>query len=86
MGKRNDKEIERLLSRPKDYSFRELAKLLKRLGYEERNQGKTSGSRVCFFNPKTEGKIMIHKPHPGPVMKRYMIDEVIKNLKEKGEI
>ncbi len=86
MGKKNQKEIDRLLSRPKDYTYKELSSLLNGLGYTESNQGKTSGSRVRFINPNTKHKIMIHKPHPSPVLKMYIIDEVIKQLKEVGEI
>lgn len=86
MGKKNQKEIDRLLSRPKDYTYKELSSLLNSLGYIENNQGKTSGSRVRFFNPNNNIKILIHKPHPSPVLKMYIIDAVIKQLKETGEI
>lgn len=86
MGKKYEKEIDRLLSRPVDYTYKELVSLLKKLGYEERNQGKTSGSRVRLYNPSNNKKIMIHRPHPSPTLKLYMIDLVIKHLKENGEI
>ena len=86
MGKKNQKELERLLSRPTDYTYKELSKLLTGLGYKESNQGKTSGSKVKFINPDTNHKIMIHKPHPSPVLKMYVIDLVIKQLKDIGEI
>ena len=86
MGKNNKKELDRLLSRPKDYTYKELSNLLNGLGYIESNQGKTSGSKVKFINPVTRHKIMIHNPHPSPVLKKYVIDLVIKQLKEMGEI
>ena len=45
-----EKLLERFLSKPKDFTFEELRKLLKGLGYEEAKAGKTSGSRVAFYN------------------------------------
>ena len=38
---RKNKLIARLLSRPKDFSWSELAALLKQLGYREEKTGKT---------------------------------------------
>lgn len=86
MGKTFEKAIERLLSVPSDYTYNELSSLLKRLGYEEKSKGKTSGSRVLFYNPSNESIIMLHKPHPGSIMPKGTIKNVIKNLKEKEEI
>ena len=86
MSKRKQKEIQRLLSRPSDYSYKELAKLLNDFGYIESNSGKTSGSRVRFYNPITQDKILIHRPHPSPIVKKYVIDLVIDKLKKAGEI
>ena len=45
-------EIERLKSRPKDYTYDEVKSLLNKLGFYENNKGKTSGSRVEFINEK----------------------------------
>ena len=45
-----DKLITRLLSKPKDFTYSELRKLLKMLGYEEDNKGKFSGSKVAFMH------------------------------------
>ena len=45
-----EKEIERLKSKPKDYTYEEVKSLLNKLGYIEYNKGKTSGSRVRFRN------------------------------------
>lgn len=57
------KQYERFLTFPKDYDFAELKRLLESFGYEQRNKGKTSGSRVIFTQ---EGKpaITFHRPHP----------------------
>jgi len=46
----DEKLIKRLLSKPKDFSYNELQKLLKKMGYIEQQLGKTSGSRVAFVH------------------------------------
>lgn len=86
MGKQLEKAVERLLSEPSDYTYEELTSLLRKLGYEEKQKGKTSGSRVRFFNSIDKHVIMLHKPHPGNIIKRYAIKQVIIKLKEKGRI
>ena len=62
---------------PKDFTYNELKTLLNSLGYEESNLGKTSGSRVLFLNMIKQSKIRIHKSHPGNILKKYQIVEVI---------
>lgn len=44
------KEIERLKSKPKDFTYDEVKKILNNLGFLEDNKGKTSGSKVMFKN------------------------------------
>lgn len=44
-----DKAKERILSKPKDYTYTEARYLLSKLGFKEFNKGKTSGSRVRFY-------------------------------------
>ncbi|HXB41606.1 MAG TPA: type II toxin-antitoxin system HicA family toxin [Bacteroidia bacterium] len=77
-----EKLLRRLLSRPKDFTWNEVVSLLRKLGYEE--QGGTS-SRKRFVNSQKD-VIHLHRPHPGKILKRYMIDIVITHLKEKGKI
>ncbi|MDR1023265.1 MAG: hypothetical protein LBL94_08360 [Prevotellaceae bacterium] len=43
-----EKLIKRFLTLPKDFTFDELLKLLRALGFAMSNKGKTSGSRVKF--------------------------------------
>ena len=43
---RLEKEIERLKSKPKDYTYDEAKSLLNKLGFFEYNKGKTSGSSL----------------------------------------
>ena len=51
----------------------ELIVFLKDYEYIVENRGKTSGSAICFYNEKTKRKIMIHRPHPGNIIKKYCI-------------
>ena len=76
-----EKEIERLKSRPKDFTYNEAKTLLNNLGFYEYNKGKTSGSRVAFIN-RDGVKIDLHKPHPGRILKSYQINMLLKKLKE----
>jgi hypothetical protein len=49
--------------------------LLGYFGFFEVSKGKTSGSRVKFENE--EGvPIMLHKPHPSGIMKRYQLKQI----------
>ena len=82
---KNEKLLKRLLSKPKDFTFDELKSLLLSLGYKENNAGKTSGSAIRFFNEKKH-IIRLHKPHPSPILKGYVIDMVIKELQKEGFI
>ncbi len=81
-----EKAIERLKSCPKDYTFEEASALLSRMGFEEQNKGKTSGSRVRFYRAKDGKKIDLHKPHPQSIMKSYVVKELIKFLEDIGEL
>ncbi|MBQ8562906.1 MAG: type II toxin-antitoxin system HicA family toxin [Firmicutes bacterium] len=79
------KMLNRLLLRPKDYTYSELRTLLGKLGYMEDNKGKTSGSRVSFYN-KQKKVVSVHKPHPGNELKRYVIDLIIDSLRRNGDL
>ena len=76
-----EKEIERLKSKPKDFMYDELRRLLNKLGFIEHNRGKTSGSGVKFID-NNKRIIELHKPHPSNVIKTYKINEILKQLKE----
>jgi predicted RNA binding protein YcfA (HicA-like mRNA interferase family) len=84
MGRR-DKLIARLKSRPKDFTWEELARLLEGLGYQEAATGKTGGSRRRFVHA-TAPVIALHKPHPGNIIKMYVIEDVLRVLTEEGLI
>lgn len=80
-----EKLIERFKSLPNDFTFEEMERLLSIFGYEKSNKGKTSGSRVIFKN-EDKRPIMIHKPHPGNIIKGYAIRQVLNDLKNEGFI
>jgi peptidoglycan/xylan/chitin deacetylase (PgdA/CDA1 family) len=54
-------------------------------GYKEINTGKTSGSRRRFIDENGH-IILLHKPHPQNIVKKYTLRQVIESLKEKGKI
>jgi len=80
---RRDKLIERLLSRPSDFTFDELVTLLRSFGYLIARAGKTGGSRVAFADDKGD-YIRLHKPHPRNILKQYQVDDIIAALLERG--
>lgn len=76
-----DKLKERFKRLPKDFTFEETVSLLESLGYHKHNKGKTSGSRIRFKNEVTSMYIDIHRPHPGSIMKEWMMKEIYRHLK-----
>ena len=82
MGKR-EKLIARLKTVPADFTWQDLNAMLKALGYKE-VQG--SGSRVKFDNGKADQMINLHKPHPGNIVKRYALRQLIEKLEQGGLI
>lgn len=77
-----EKEIKRLKSKPKDFTYEEAKYLLNKFGFYEYNKGKTSGSRVIFECHKLNKKIELHKPHPSSILKEYQIKQIINSLME----
>ena len=83
MGK-FEKAKERLKSVPSDYTYDEARYLLSNMWFSEYTKGKTSGSRVVFI--RNNDKILLHKPHPGNVMRQYAVRQLVKELEELGEL
>ena len=75
----------RFLQMPSDFTFDEMQRLLEGFGYQKSNKGKTSGSRIIFKNGDKR-PIMLHKPHPGNIVKSYAMKQVYDDLKEAGLI
>lgn len=86
MGGKNRKLIERLLSNPKDFTNAEADTLLHQLGYEKSTKGKTSGSRIEYYNSSTKSLFLMHLSHPSGILKPYVIKGLICHLKEHGDI
>lgn len=80
-----EKLIERLKSRPADFTFAEAARLLHLLGYQKSEKGKTSGSRVLFFK---NGRIplFLHRPHPQKELKDYAVKQLLSELLKNGDL
>jgi hypothetical protein len=83
---KDEKLLKRLLSRPKDFTYNEMRKLLSSFGYRESQAGKTSGSRVAFVHEGSRHIIRLRKPHPGNELKQYQIDQLIEELQLRGMI
>ena len=83
---KEEKLLERFMSRPKDFTYNELRRLLKTFGYIESAQGKTSGSRVAFIETESKHIIRLHKPHPGNELKLYQLDQIRDELSGRGLI
>lgn len=79
-----DKLIQKLLSHPKDFTYREAERLLNKFGYYADNKGKTSGSRVTYKGNKVS--LDIHKPHGRNYLLNYQIKGIITFLELEGVI
>jgi len=82
MGQK-EKLLVRLAGRPKDFTWQELVRLLKLLGYVEVKPGKTGGSRRRFVHDKY-ARIILHKPHPGNELKPYQVNLIIEVFENEG--
>jgi hypothetical protein len=80
MGKK-DKLFDKFLQKPpkKDLTFDELEIVLIGLGYKKITG---SGSRVKFYHKTNDILINLHKPHPDPTLKMYVIKMVQNKLQE----
>ncbi len=79
---KKEKLIDRLLKRPKDFSFDEMESLLSYFGYKLRQGG--TGSGIKFVKEESNEVINFHKPHPNGILKQYVLDQVIEKLRKDG--
>ena len=77
-----EKLIARFKTRPRDFSWDELTRLLNHLGYGEMVG---SGSRRKFMHDNHQ-LIILHKPHPKRILKAYQVNQVLDILIEEGLI
>ena len=78
---KKQKLLKRFLELParKDLTFSELDRLLSSCGYRK-IEG--SGSAVKFYHQEKDSLINLHKPHPGNILKIYLIKQIQIKLKE----
>ena len=79
---KKDKLIDRLLKKPKDFTFDEIESLLSYFGYELKQGG--IGTGVKFIRVGSNEVINFHKPHPSGILKRYVLEQVIEKLRKDG--
>lgn len=79
------KIINRFLLRPSDFTWQELVSLSSGFGYALAKPGKTGGSRVKFMH-ETLPPIILHKPHPTQVLKKYQLEQIEETLRGEGLI
>ena len=79
---KKEKMKQRLLQLPKDSTFEELVTILCQLGFEQDNKGKTSGSRIRFYNREKQLLYLAHKPHPQSIIKEKALKDIVDFLKE----
>lgn len=79
---KKDKLIDKLLKKPKDFTFDEMVSLLSCFGYEQKQGG--TGSGVKFTKEGSNEVINFHNPHPNGILKRYILDQVIEKLRKDG--
>ena len=82
---RRDKLVARFRAKPKDFTWDEPVRMLEGLGYSEAAAGKTGESRRRFVH-ETAPTVALHKPHPGNIVKMYVIEDVLRMLTEEGLI
>ncbi len=79
---KKEKLIDKLLKKPKDFTFDEMKSLLSYLGYSLKQGG--TGSGVKFIRSESNEVINFHKPHPDGILKRYILEQIIEKLKKDG--
>ena len=81
---KKEKLIDRLIKKPKDFTFDEMVLLLSYFGFELKQGG--TGSGVKFIKEGSNEVINFHKPHPNGVLKKYVLDQVVEKLRKDGQL
>lgn len=82
---RKDKLIEKLLSRPKTFTWGDATALMKACGFTLLS-ARGGGSGRMFVHNVTRQKVRLHEPHPQNTLLPYMVRELVNALTEAGEI
>ena len=80
---KRDKLLQRFCTQPKDFTWQELETMLAGFGYRRAITGKTGGSRVKFLHA-TRPPLILHKPHPSNILKRYQLEQIKEVLAGEG--
>jgi hypothetical protein len=80
---KHEKALQRLLSKPADFTWGELKSLMETFNYHLK---KTGGSGRKFIHSTTGSTLFMHEPHPSKVLKAYQVKEAIRFLKQEGHI
>ena len=78
-----EKLLKKFLMFPADFSYADLAKLLRHFGFREETGGKTTGSSVHFIDANGNS-ISIHKPHHGSSIKKPYLKGIARSLQKWG--
>ncbi len=78
---KKDKLLKKFLAYPikKDLTFSELTTLLIACGFIKLEG---AGSAMKFYNKSKDILINLHKPHPGNILKTYIVKQIQIKLKE----
>ena len=80
---RHEKLKDRFAELPSNFTWNERCRLMKGCGFDVISG---SGSRYKFCHKETKQVLSLHKPHPGNIVKKYAMKQVLACLKECGEI
>ncbi len=75
-----EKLVARFKTKPKDFTWDEMTRMLKHFGYEEI---RGSGSRRKFIHDNCQ-LIVLHEPHPRNTLKMYQMELVFEVLNEEN--
>lgn len=78
-----EKLRERFLNEPVDFTWNELVTLLEGCGFCLDQSG--NGSRCKFVSQNDRSLvILVHRPHPSPIIKQYVMKQIKNTLIEQG--
>jgi hypothetical protein len=80
---RQQKAIDRFLSKPSDFAWRELQTVMESFSYELKTTG---GSSRKFIHRETRATFMTHEPHPTRILKAYQVTAAINFLRQEKHI
>lgn len=80
---RHDKLAVRFKKLPTDFTWDELCRLLSGFGFKIISG---AGSRFKFVHEEAGRVISLHRPHPGNIVKKYALKQVLMVLRQDGLI